>query len=405
MKLYKENKIFFIQLLPKTFLLCTFLTLLLLTSCSSYMRQQSKFFSLFRSGQHKKANSLIEKKSNTQGKNQILYLLDAGLNLFESRKYKEAIKALSHAEKLTEINDFTSISEEVVAVLNTDSNKTFKPLDYERILINVYLALSYLQLEKYNDALVECRRINNLINVLKNQGLKTINELSIAWYISSLAYQIQEKYSDSKIDYNRFAKINSLPNTTNKELKKIKQLKNKGELVLLLANHWIPIKRISPHNKKFPMLFSRSPKQHGYFTVERVSSKYDSKINILKSTEIQNINMVATSNLKERISMLKAKAIAGTVAKAAIGYTVAKISKNKQLGAAAFIILDLFSSPDLRSWSTLPGSFQIVRTYLKSGKQKIKIKYYNARHQLKETFIKNIEIKNNKISFYYHRIL
>src|SRR5688572_13379853 len=55
------------------------------------------------------------------GVNQVLFLLDRGTALFEARRYREAIDAFLRAEKLAEIKDYTSISEEVGTLATSDN--------------------------------------------------------------------------------------------------------------------------------------------------------------------------------------------------------------------------------------------------------------------------------------------
>ena len=84
----------------KTVLLtvCIF-SLVLLQSCSSYMTEQGGFFSKFNRGQFKEAADMLKEKSEKEGKDQILFLLDRGAALFEARDYKNAIEILTKAER------------------------------------------------------------------------------------------------------------------------------------------------------------------------------------------------------------------------------------------------------------------------------------------------------------------
>jgi hypothetical protein len=352
------------------------------------MTDQGGFFSKFKRGEFASAAELLKEKSQKPGKDQILFLLDRGTALFEAGLYEEAIEVLSQAERLTEIKDLTSISEEVVSVVTTDQYKNYYPLDYELIMINVYLALSYYATGNYEGALVECRRIDNLIYKLKNKGMKTFEELPFAWYLSALIYESQKKYNDALIDYRRVMML--VPDfkqavfdsyrmarfigkmTTARELEDkypdlglrnyYKSLCRKcGELIVIYADGEIPIKRPQRGNSMLPEFYTRT---YSLYPLS-VYSGDDKKLTV--SSEILDLETVARKNLDERIGRIVAKRILGIGAKVAIGYGVAKATDNEALGILTGLLLQSTTHADTRSWSTLPKSISVARLRLPEG--------------------------------------
>jgi uncharacterized protein len=378
--------------------------ILLFSSCSNYMTEQSGFFSKFRRGDYTRAADILKERSQKDGKDQILYLLDRGIALYEARDYKESIKTLTEAERLSAAKDFTSINEEVVSVITTDKYKKFVPLDYERIMINVYLALSYFMLGEYEDALVECRRINNLVYVLKNRGMKDFEEVPLARYVSGMIYETQGKYDSARIDYLKVVELNPLftqavydayrcarlgnnvyiAGTINSKYPKLKlkdnfekRCKNCGELVVLLSYGEIPIKRQSRSNNMLPEFYTRT-----YSSANL--NLYSDKGTILSSGEdLLDLEAVARKNLDERIGRIMAKRLLGVGAQVAIGYGVAKATDSDALGVLAGLLLHSTSSPDTRSWSTLPRYYYVARTSLEPGIQKVRI---NTDVDIEKTF-------------------
>ena len=357
------------------------------------MTEQGGFFSKFNRGQFKEAADMLKEKSEKEGKDQILFLLDRGAALFEARDYKNAIDVLTKAERLTEIKDYTSINEEVVSVVTTDNFKRYYPLDYELIMINVYLAVSYYMTGSYDDALVECRRINNLVYKLNTKGMKTFEEIPVAWYISASIYEKQKKFDDAFIDYKRVTEL--LPgfkeavfdayrtarlsgnrqsadelDSSNKELglkqyfKSLNSKKN-GTVVVLYFDGEIPIKRPDPHNSMLPKFYTRS------FDRYRLVVKDVAGQDLGSTSEIMDLEAVARKNLDERIGRIMAKRLLGVATKVAIGYGVAKATDNDAIGVLAGLLLHATTTPDLREWSTLPRSFQSLRFTLPAGEQKI----------------------------------
>jgi len=375
------------------------------------MTEQSGFFSKFRRGDYSSAADVLKEKSEKEGKDQILYLSDRGIALYEAKDYKESIKTLTEAERLSAVKDFTSINEEVVSVITTDKYKKFVPLDYERIMINVYLALSYFMLGQYEDALVECRRINNLVYVLKNRGMKDFEEVPLARYVSGMIYETQGKYDSARIDYLKVVELNPLftqaiydayrcarlgnnvyiastisnkyPNLKLKESFE-KRCKSCGNLVVLLSYGEIPVKRQSRNNNMLPEFYTRT------YSSAKLDLYSDQGKKISSGEDLLDLETVARKNLNERIGRIMAKRLLGVGAQVAIGYGVAKATDNDALGVLAGLLLHSTSSPDTRSWSTLPRYYYVARTSLEPGLQKVKI---STDIEMEKTF----EINNGKL--------
>lgn len=369
------------------------LVLILFSSCSSYMTEQGGFFSKFNRGQFQEAADMLKVNSEKEGKDQILFLLDRGAALFEAHDYKGSIDVLSKAERLTDLKDYTKINEEVLSVVTTDNFKSYYPLDYELIMINTYLALSYYMTGDYEGALVECRRINNLIYKLKTKGMNAFEEVPIAWYISATIYEKQQKFDDAFIDYNRVleldpgfkqvifdayrtARISGNVQAANEidgdypelDLKDyFKTIRNKkyGSVVVLHFDGEIPIKRRSSYNDMLPEFYTRT------FTKTYLTVKDSNGDDLGTTSELLDLESTARKNLSERAGRIVAKRILGIGTQVAIGYGVAKATKSDALGILAGVLVHAAATPDLRNWSTLPRSFQAVRVYLPKGKQKI----------------------------------
>ena len=367
--------------------------LILFSSCSSYMTEQGGFFSKFNRGQFKEAADMLKVNSEKEGRDQILFLLDRGAALFEAHDYKGAIDVLSKAERLTELKDYTKINEEVLSVITTDNFKMYYPLDYELIMINTYLALSYYMTDDYEGALVECRRINNLIYKLKVKGMNAFEEVPIAWYISATIYEEQKKFDDAFIDYKKVLELDpgfkqvvfdayrtarlsgnvqyaseidaDYPELDLKDYFKTVRNKKYGSVVLLHFDGEIPIKRQSRSNDMLPEFYTRTYGKT-YLTVKDSSGE-----DLGTTSEVLDLESIARKNLSERAGRIIAKRLLGDATQVAIGYGVAKATNNDAIGVLAGLLVHAAATPDLRSWSTLPRSFQAVRVYLPVGKQKI----------------------------------
>lgn len=361
------------------------------------MLSQGRFFSLFRDQRFEEAAALLAKDAEKEGRDQILFQLDMGLALFEAGKYKDAIDILTKAEQLSENKDYTSVSEEVISVVSTDKYKQFRPLDFERILINVYLALSYTMLGKNEDALVECRRINNLVYNLKNKGMKDFEEIPVAWYISAMLYEMRKKYNDALIDYERTKKLEPGFKFAAEDVSRMKKrlrgfrhsdtCGNCGEVIIVFSSGLIPVKRVDPSNRMLPKFYGRGG-DPGYLEILDEFNTYKTR-----SYQILDLENVAIKNLESRKSRIIAKRLLGTATQVGVGYGVAKATKSDTLGVLAGVLLHSTSEPDLRSWSTLPKSMQIARLEMTEGDHELTLKHFGTEVKRK------VSVKKDGISF------
>ncbi|MCX6112294.1 MAG: hypothetical protein NTY22_03275 [Proteobacteria bacterium] len=397
-----------------------------ISSCSSYMTDQGGFFSKFQKGQFKEAADLIKDKSEKSGKDQILFLLDRGTALFEAKDYKGAIEVFTKAEELTRIKDYTSINEEVVSVVTTDTYKKFYPLDYELIMINFYLALSYYMEEKYDDAVVECRRINNIINKLRDKGMNSFEESPIAWYLSASIYDIQKKYSDARIDYEHTMALapyfkqavydayrtSRLSNNLNRAMELEKEYpdlelrdyyknicKKCGDVIVLFSAGEIPIKRQSSRNDMLPEFYTRS------YNVGNLLAFNSEGKELGITGEVTDLEIIARKNLDERVGKIVAKRLLGIGTQVGIGYGVAKATKSEAAGIITGLLLHAASTQaDTRSWSTLPKSFQIARISLPEGDNELVFKPTKASGQIGQEIIKNITLSRGDVKLVLIRV-
>lgn len=366
---------------------------------SNYNSKNSTFYSLFNSGKYELAAERLKVVSEKAGKDQILFLLDLGIAYFEAGKYEDAIDAFTKAERLTELKDYTSVTEEAVSLMTSDATRVYRPMDYERIMINAYLALSYLLIGKNEDAMVECRRINNLVYKLKNEGLKNYEESPFAWYLSAIIYETEKKYDDARIDFENAKKIK--PDSELFKKKPRSDCGNCGNLVVIYSSMSVPKKIVDPKNKQYPT-YKKNIKPSGQLEIfDRTG------LRLGRTYEIMDVQETAIKNLKERIRVLKNKKIAATAIKGAAAATAGIIAKDKDVGLATFFILEMLtaSKPDLRSWATLPQSIQIANIELTEGEKLVKLAPYIGNYKLSEGAEYLVKIEKGKTKFIVYRYL
>ncbi len=363
--------------------------LLSLSGCGGgYVAATSGARAEFYSGQFDEAAKKLEKSAHTEGKDQLLYLLDRATALHQASLFEESNKDFLLADKIAEISDYTSISKEVSSLVVTEEIGHYKGDEYEYVLISQYLALNFLMLGKTEDALVESRRVNQKLYRLVNEGKRKYNLNPMAMYLVALLYENSGEWEDSYIDYQGVRKLHAtLPylredlyrlawrtknhedmskwvdefGLSSEEQKKIRDTAGDPEVVFIIENGRAPQKEPNPQWQAIPKFYSKyNPTDFVQITAKNETGE---QIAEARSFDMYDVEKVANQNMDEKYGPLLAKKIAGLVVK---GVIAAEIGKNTDpgLGYLVFQALNAMDSADTRSWLTLPKSFQIARVRL-----------------------------------------
>lgn len=392
------------------------LSILFCASCASSSYLGNTGHSAFKRRDWLAAASAYESSAQKPGSNQLLFKLDQATALFNAGHYREAIDIFLEAEKIAEIKDYTSISEEVGVLATGQNVRGYKGEDYEKVLINVYLALSFAALGEIESAQVECRKINLLLNRMIDEGKRNYEESPFARYLAGLLWEASGNFNSAYVDYRLAHKLDpklpglgsSLIYASNKlgfrddesrwrqEFPDVPLLKDKkgfGELILIYQQGQGPRKVPRFENPRLP----RYVAQNGPDAVAEVIINGES----VGSTErLLDIAGTSIRYLEDRIGRMAAARLAGTVSKAAIGYGVSKMTKNEDLGILAFLVLDAMDQADLRSWSTLPNSLHLKRVLLPEGEHRLELRILDLGGQeLRRLDLGNVLIKDQKKVF------
>lgn len=362
---------------------------LILLGCSTYQTHVKQGRDHLEAGSPSLAASVFAERASEEGKDQLLYMLDYGLALHETGDLKKSNEILIQADRLAEVKDYTSLSREAGSLFLSESLIQYKSERFENLLINAYLALNFTLLGDFEEALVECRRIDSKLYKQKLEN-EDPRKSFYARYLSAMIWEAQGKWDSAYIDYKNAYNIDSSFNGLGedlirsswrarryRDLKKwqaqypqisLSKVKNKaqndGEIVFIYQQGWIPRKYPRPENFRFPYLIP----QYASFTqaVIEVNGKK------MEPTEVlYNVGREATRTLDNDYNYLVAKKIIGFVAKEVAADQIRQ--KNELLGAVALIAMHASDQADLRQWSTLPESFQVSKLHLPPGEHQIKI--------------------------------
>lgn len=357
-----------------------------------------------------KAAEAFAKDNDKPNSNQVLFLMDQGTALFEARQYKEAIDVFLKAEKLAEIKDYTSISEEVGTLLTSDNVRGYKGEDFEKVLINVYLAMAFSAQGNIEEAQVEARKINQLLYRMIHEGKRNYQESPFARYFSAMLWEADGNWNDAYIDYKKTYELDpafpdigrdllalsrrqgfkdeeqdwakKFPNVKARSLGRADPTHGKkaeGELVVIFEKGSGPVKipRDGQDSSlpKYVPRYSRSASARLRVNGEEMPA-FASGIDVVA---------LSTRYLEDRIGRMMAKKIAGAALKGAVAYGVAKATKSDDAGWIAFIAMLASDRADLRAWRTLPAEFQFTRVALPAGKYDVKLEVLGWSGEVIET--------------------
>ena len=331
----------------------------------------------------------LEDLSRASGGDQLVYLMDYGSALQICGDYKKSNSVFIQAEKLADENDITSVSRVTGATLMNEEMIQYKGDTFEKLFLNVSIALNYLQLGQLDDALVEVRKMNQKFVKLSSENKKNFELNSFSKYLSALIWEADKKYDDACIDFkdayfldtnyrsvgadmlrtcwkahrpDEYKMLSKKMSATDDEIKNSKDY-NKTELVLIFMQGWGPRKAPRPGDN---ISVSLVPV---YNTTTYLKAEINNKS--FFSEPVYNVEQAAIKTLEDDYASLVARRIAARVAKEVLASQIRQ--KDGALGTAAWLLMVAAERADLRQWSIFPKTFQVIRIPVTAGENTLKL--------------------------------
>lgn len=176
----------------------------LFASCSTYYSKSLKYQGYVTSGKLEKAKSYLEEdEKNLNNRNRMLQLMNLGWIHFMLQEHEKSNEYFNLVDLM--IEDLTkNYGKEALSLISNPSIKPYQPEDFEIIMPHFYKALNYIQLKKYDEALVECRRINIKLNKLNDKFPDHKNKYqrdAFAHLLMGLIYDARKDYNNAFIAY------------------------------------------------------------------------------------------------------------------------------------------------------------------------------------------------------------
>ena len=146
--------------------------LFLLGACATYYDKTIDFQTNLVAGRYEEAAKVLNaQKTATRGNNKLLYFLQQGTVQHLRGDYESSNEFFENAYRT--VDEVRKVSAQDAAALFLNPSVTpFKGEDFEVVLLHYYKTLNFLGLGQYENALVECRRLNIRLNELNDKYKK-----------------------------------------------------------------------------------------------------------------------------------------------------------------------------------------------------------------------------------------
>jgi len=362
---------------------------------------------------------LKDSKSAYGSKAAILHMLDSGMVSFACGDPKDACLFFQEAHDLAQNLWTTSITSEASSLIINDFTIAYRGEDYERALINLFSAFCFIKQGQYEEAMVDCRKLDTVLNEYNSKYKKknVYKEDALGQYISGVLCEIDNEYSEAYIYYYESLKAFksyaasygtvtpqclfqdilrvSAPADKKSEAKKLvpkskgltfidhKAAKKMGKIVFIHLNGKAPEKiekkfttvtPTGPISIAFPEYATSPPSCHS----SKLVLKSNTKTIVENAALFENINAIAVKDLADRKGRVMAKTIARAITKQAVVATASKMVE-KKYGALPGLIANVsgkaaasaLEKADTRSWRTLPGEIYVARTFVNAGSYQV----------------------------------
>ncbi len=182
----------------------------LFSSCLTYYEKNIQLQNMITAGQFESADKILQNdKKGGEGKNRMLYFCNRGVVSFMNGEYEQSIEYFNQADYYVE--DYKkNIGSEALALITNPGIKPYQPEDFEAVMVHYYKALNFIYLNNYEGALVECRRVNILLqqfNEKYKEGKNKYTRDAFAHTMMGLVYEASGNINDAFIAYRNALEI------------------------------------------------------------------------------------------------------------------------------------------------------------------------------------------------------
>jgi tetratricopeptide (TPR) repeat protein len=377
--------------------------------CATYTARMSDTGILYYDGEYGRAIDELDKLARSSSNEDLyLYLLERGKVRLAAGMYDSAIVDMRAAEnRFDEIEGTASVGEIVSQSIVSDASKEYKPEPYEKILLNTYLLLSYLESGDMEGAYVERNRVIMRLGQYLGPavaGSDSLLDVPFARYVAAVLYENEGKLDDARIEYDRVAELfpEAVTWAPNAHL---------TEMVVFAEMGRAPVKVSREIRGYFAKVNGRT---FGYFALPGGGGQYVYPVSSALLTGDARLGTVFTFAFPDYVRMPRVAVLcrpvvdgveAGTAVtlddlertameafrrdlgkillRSALRTYLQILAQNKldgDAGRIASVVAKIFSAvetADTRSWQTLPAEIAVFRMEVAPGPHEVVLRYYD----------------------------
>ena len=362
-----------------------------------------------------------ENFTDSTGRDRLLYLMELGNLMRLAGDFQAAENLLLQADRLSDQQRGIELGQEVEAFLSSDLALEFRGADYEKVFINYCLAVSYASQNNMEDALVECRRVNDKLRVLNQDYEENKNRYSddaFIRYFMGILYESAGDLNNALIAYRNSSSVYDssyeadyglpAPRRVRSDILRLSSALGMQSIYQDYSSQW---PRVSWENEgpdqdhgevvvilEVGMIPARVEKSYTFVLNDRVykvslpaiaNSRRESWSVTLSSgnTRVsgflaEDLTRIARKNLEDQAGRDIARSIARLALKAGVAEAGEQLveeltEENSGISQVTGLLLSIFGAvterADLRAWLTLPSQIFVARLRLPGGEHPVRV--------------------------------
>ena len=240
------------------------------------------------------AAEVVKANKEEYGKNNsVLYNLEEGLLLHYAGEYSLSTEHLAAGEREMDELYTKSISKIAGSFVINDNELPYQGEDFEKVYVNLFMALNYAELGRLEDALVEARKVDLKLNEYSQQygGKNSFKQDAFIRYIMGVLYEADGDVNDAFISYREayvgYRAYDSLYRTQCPSFVKADLIRTAGEMGFT--------DRLERYQKEFGMTYSSPSDSMGELLLIVYSGKGPVKEQVKISVSIPDTSGVVHS--------------------------------------------------------------------------------------------------------------
>ena len=407
---------------------------------------------------YERAEQLAKEKADLkETRNDALQALELGLITHLNGKYAESNSWFEYAVKRMDELDVISLSGTAEAWILSEKFQPYRGEDFERVLAHYYMALNYLMSGGLQDALVECRRVNALLQQFNSRyEQKNVYKTdAFVLYLSGLIYEAMGETNDAFIDYRHahdayradYATYYGTPAPVElqedllrtasalgftDEVERYRSLLPDGKwpdqaayqqsarLVVIWENGLIPYKaaRVFRWKSGVDDVVEEIEDEHddddnGCY-VKFSFAEFVPRLNALAQASVsaggvtrklemaEDLSRIAQKNLEDRRLRTIMQAMSRNLLKCAVQK---KLEKNRWFWSLLFAgLTELTEGADVRHWFLLPADIHVTQLLLPPGDTDVVLSYADANGTpIRQSTLENVHLEAGRTKFVIQR--